>query len=323
MQAQNPSDMMITTPETLQTMLVGKKLREHVANLKWVIVDEVHELVDSKRGAQLSIALERLKALTLEKNGRTPQIIGLSATVGSPGKVAQFLQGSSKPLKVVNESSAKRIEIMVESPSKTRVDSELSQEIMMAPDTTARLRRIIEIIKEKQSVLVFTNTRESAEALSSRLKVMDRTLPVETHHSSLSKDVRISAEQAFKDQKIKALLCTSSLELGIDIGSIDFVLQYMSPRQAIKLLQRVGRAGHRLDKVSHGAILASDIDDCFEASVIAKLGMGKWVEPTHVYTKALDVLAHQIIGLALEDYRLGLDKAYGIVSKAYPYWGIT
>ncbi|HLD77563.1 MAG TPA: DEAD/DEAH box helicase, partial [archaeon] len=323
MQAANPADLLISTPETLQSVLVGKVMRQHLANVRWVVVDEVHELVDSKRGVQLTVGLERLKELIKNAGGAEPQLIGLSATVGSPALVAEWLRGSSAPVTVVNASSAKRIAIRVSSPEATAKDRELAQELHMSPETTARLRMIAEHIREKEAVLVFTNTRESAEALSSRLRVLDRTLPIETHHSSLAKDVRISAEQRFKSQELKALLCTSSLELGIDIGAVDFMVQYMSPRQVLKLLQRLGRAGHSLRKVSEGTIIASDIDDCFESAVIGRLALQRWVEETHCYEEALDVLGQQIIGLALEEYKIPLEKAYGIVRKAYPYRNLS
>lgn len=323
MQAANPADLLISTPETLQSVLVGKLMRQHLANVRWIVVDEVHELVDSKRGVQLTVALERLKELIKANGGPAPQIVGLSATVGSPQLVAEWLRGSSAPVTVVNTSSAKRISVTVSSPEPTAKDRVLAKEILMGPETTARLRMIAEHIKNNEAVLVFTNTRESAEALSSRLRVLDRTLAIETHHSSLAKDVRISAEQRFKAQELKALLCTSSLELGIDIGAVDFMVQYMSPRQVLKLLQRIGRAGHSIKKLSEGTIVASDIDDCFESAVIAKLALQRWVEDTHCYEEALDVLGHQIVGFALEEYKVPADKVYDIIKRAYPYRKLT
>lgn len=315
MQAQNPSDMLISTPESLQTILVGKVMREHLKNVKWVIVDEIHELVDNKRGIQLSLGLERLRKLT---GGF--QIISLSATVGSPERVARFL---GKDVTVVNAAKQKRISIRVDAPAVRPKDSIASKRMMVSPETAARVRIIQEKIAKATSTLVFTNTRESAEVLSSRLKTISPTTPADVHHSSLSKEVRIAAERDFRDQKLKALLCTSSLELGIDIGSIDFVLQYLSPRQVMKLLQRVGRAGHTLSKVSHGLVLTGDVDDTFEATVIAKRAQDRAIEETKVYENGLDVLGHQIVGMLLEEYELGLDQAYQLVKKVYPYRSLT
>ncbi|MCD6591230.1 MAG: DEAD/DEAH box helicase [Candidatus Aenigmarchaeota archaeon] len=320
MQAANPSDMFITTPETLQAMLVGKRMRSHLRNVKWIVVDEIHELVGSKRGVQLSIALERLKEIVKDK-GRL-QIIGLSATVGTPEEVAKFLTGGGT-CEIVNTFGKGDIEIVVESPRPKKEDDEISEKLLVGRETSARLRRIAELIESGKSVLTFTNTREFSEVLSSRLRSLRKTLPIETHHSSLSKEVRIDAEERFKREEIKSLVCTSSLELGIDIGSIDLVLQYMSPRQVSKLLQRVGRAGHRVRETSKGVIISTDSDDCFEAGVIAKLGMEGRIEPTKVYPKSLDVLGHQIVGLSLEEYKIPLERAYEIVKRAYPFRGLT
>jgi len=316
MQAENPSDMFITTPETLQAMLVGKKMRSHLKNVRWIIVDEIHELVGNKRGVQLSIGLERLKEI-IEKKDRI-QMIGLSATIGTPEEVANFLT-AGKPCKIVNTYEKGSLEIIVEAPNPLKGDVEESEKIPVPPEIFRRLKRITELIEKNKSVLVFTNTREFSEVLSSRLRMLKPSLPIETHHSSLSKEVRIEAEEKFKQEKIKALICTSSLELGIDIGSINLVLQYMSPRQVSKLIQRVGRAGHKISEVSRGVVIVTDTDDCFEASAIAKLALENKIEETEIYEKALDVLAHQIVGLSLEEYKIPLERAYEIVKKAYPF----
>ncbi|MEM5871343.1 MAG: DEAD/DEAH box helicase [Candidatus Aenigmatarchaeota archaeon] len=320
MQAANPSEMFITTPETLQAMLVGKKIRDHLKNVRWIIIDEIHELVGNKRGVQLSIALERLKEIIKEKD--KIQIIGLSATIGTPEEVAKFLTGG-KDCEIINTYEKGKIEIKVESPKPEKVDIENSEKLLVSPEISARLRRIVELIEKNRSVLVFTNTREFSEVLSSRLRMLKSSLPIETHHSSLSKEVRIEAEEKFKQEKLKALICTSSLELGIDIGSINLVLQYMSPRQVSKLLQRVGRAGHKFYDISKGILIATDEDDCFEASVIAKLALEGSIEKTEIYDKSLDVLGHQIVGLTLEYYKIPFEKAYEIVKRAYPFRNLT
>lgn len=322
MQAENPPDLLISTPETLQAILVGKVMRRHLSNIRWVVIDEVHELVNNKRGVQLSIGLERLKELIKSQGNPEPQIIGLSATVGSPKSVANFLT-AGKPCRIVNTMKKGDLNLMVESPLPGEKDFEKSPEVYMGPSTTARLRRIEQLIKEKKSVLTFTNTRESAEILSSRLGVLDKDLPIETHHSSLSKEVRIRAEEGFKKGEIKSLVCTSSLELGIDIGLIDFILQYMSPRQVAKVLQRVGRSGHTTTGVSDGVIISSESDDCFESTVIATLALDGRIESTRIYKLALDVLGHQIVGLSLEEYRIPFNKVYSIIKRAWPYSELT
>jgi len=322
MQAENPPDMLISTPEALQSMLVGKKLREHLSNVKWLIIDEVHEIVSSKRGVQLSVALERLKEVIRAADNPMPQIIGLSATVGSPTEVAAYITAGA-PCKIVDTMHVRSLRLKVEAPKPNDDDYKIAPQIFMTPQTASRVRRIHELMKEKESVLAFTNTRESAEVISSRLRAYDKELKVETHHSSLSKDFRIKAEESFKSGEIKSLVCTSSLELGIDIGSIDFIIQFMSPRQVSKLLQRLGRSGHTAKGTSDGVIISSDPDDCFESAAIAKLALEGKIEPSRLYGKSLDVLMHQIVGLSLEEYNIPMERAFGIVRRAYPFRSLT
>ena len=319
MQTENPPDMLISTPETLQSVLVGKKIREHLKNIKYIIIDEVHELVPSKRGLQLSVGLERLKELMKSD----AQIIALSATVGSPERVARFFSLDSRPHKIINAIKTKKMRIEVECPKPEPEDAAIKNKVLTGIETAARLRRVIELIHSGKSVLTFTNTREFAEVLSSRIKVMNEQLAIETHHSSLSKEVRITAERNFKENKLKSLICTSSLELGIDIGSIDLVVQYLSPRQVSKLLQRAGRSGHTIEKTSKGIIISSDPDDCFESTAIAYMAAHNRIEPVRCYEKAYDVLAHQIVGLALEKYKITHDDAFEIIRRAYPFRNLS
>jgi len=322
MQSQNPSDMLIVTPETLQAILTGKLMRAHLANVRWIVIDELHELCSNKRGVQLSVGLERLKELIASEGNVTPQLIGLSATIGSPEKVARFLSPGS-PCDIVNTEKRRGFDVIVESPNPSKRDFSMASKIWVSPVIAARLARIEQMLSEKTSVLTFTNTREFAEILSSRLKAMEAGIPIETHHSSLSKDVRIDAEERFKDGKLKSLICTSSLELGIDIGSIDFVIQYQSPRQVAKFIQRIGRSGHSLTKRSSGLIVSSDPEDCFESTVIAEHALRGLIEPTIVYPKSLDVLGHQIIGLAIEEYNIPMDRAFRIIKRAEPFRSVT
>ncbi len=319
MQAENPPEMMISTPETLQAILVGKRMREHLKNIKVVVVDEVHELVVSKRGVQLAVALERLRELC--QNPKM-QIVGLSATVGSPGEVAAFLTGG-RQCQIVNTVRVKELKIGVEYPKSTRGDAIRAKEMYVGPGIAARLRRMVDIMKSRNSILAFSNTRGFTEVLSSRLKAFDPELALDAHHSSLAKQARVETENAFRDGKLKAIVCTSSLELGIDIGSIDYIIQYSSPRQVSKLMQRIGRSGHSLSRESMGSIIASDPDDCFEAAVIARQALEGKVEPTKVYGASLDVLAHQIVGMAMEEYDVPFEKVYRVIKRSYPFRHIT
>lgn len=309
-QRENPSHVFIVTPETLQAILPGKKMREHLRNVKHVVIDEIHELVESKRGVQLSVVLERLREIAGDF-----QRIGLSATVGSPEIVAEFL---GKNVKIVRAEATKEYKIRVESPQPTAKDIEISDDLLIGVNTTARLRHLYELIKGSSSVLVFTNTRETAEVISSRLHRLDRELKQTVHHGSLSREKRIHSEQKFKAQELKSLIATSSLELGIDIGSIDLVVQYLSPRQVSRLIQRIGRAGHGVGRVSRGTIISGD-EDVFESTVIANMAVHRRLEPVKVHELAYDVLANQIIGMNMDEYATDSDKIYSVIKKAYPY----
>jgi len=305
-----PPHILITTPETLNGIIVGKRMREHLKNVKHVVIDEIHELVQSKRGTQLALTLERLAELS-----GPFQRIGLSATVGSPELVAQFLGPNTK---IIHAEGQKRYDIEVEYPKPGATDQAMSDDLLISPTTVARLRRLHELIKSHKSVLAFTNTRETAEILSSRLHSLDKELAQEVHHGSLSKERRIKSEQKFKAQELKSIIATSSLELGIDIGSCDLVLQYLSPRQVSRLIQRVGRSGHSIGEISKGIILSGD-EDTFESAVIAKHAMEKQLEPIKTHELALDVLTSQIVGLTLEYREIGIAKAYEICKRAYPF----
>ncbi len=324
MQTENPPDMLILTPETLQAILVGRLIREHLKNVKFVVIDEVHELVPNKRGLQLSVGLERLKELIMSSGGKDPQMILLSATVGTPERIVDFFSlNTSREVRVLNSMKSKALSLKVEAPKPETRDSALGVKIYAGPSVVARVRRIRDIIKSRRSVLLFTNTREFAEVLSSRLRTLDQEMKVETHHSSLSKEVRIKAEDDFKKSELKSLVCTSSLELGIDIGQVDMVIQYQSPRQVAKLLQRAGRSGHSLTRISEGVIISGEPDDLFESAVIARHTLEGRIEPTKPYTIAFDVLAHQVVGIALEEYRITHKKAFGIVKRAYPFRNLS
>jgi ATP-dependent Lhr-like helicase len=318
-QAQSPPDMLITTPETLQAILPGRLMRRHLQEVRWVIVDEVHEMADSKRGSQLSLALERLRWVT----GRDFQMIGLSATIGSPEKVAQFLVGNKRDVEIVRVPVARLMELEIIFPQPSSEDIELASALFTHSEVAARLRIIRQFIEKQKSVLLFTNTRSASEVLASRFKVWDINFPVSIHHGSLAKPSRIAAERGLKNGELKGLVCTSSLELGIDIGRIDLVIQYMSPRQVTRLIQRVGRSGHRIGRIAKGVIITMDSDDTLEAMVIARMAYGEELEPVSVPPKPYDALAHQIIGLLMKKRRWYFYEIYDMFKNAYPYLDLT
>jgi ATP-dependent Lhr-like helicase len=318
-QARSPPDMLVTTPETLQAILPGRRLREHLKAVRWVVIDEIHELATDERGVQLSLALERLEHLT----GRSFQRIGLSATVGEEEKVAQFLVGANRSVTVVRSSELRHAQIQIQYVTPTPQDMREAEKFGLPPPTIARAKRIAELISERQSTLVFTNTREQAEAVGSQLRVLKESLPVRVHHGSLSREIREEVEKAFQDGSLKGVICTSSLELGMDIGRVDYIVQYMSPRMSTRLIQRIGRSGHTLRGLAQGTIVGAWADDLLEAAVLAANAKTSKIEKTTIHNMALDVLAHQIAGITLDLKRPKLAEIYEIVSRAQPFLHLT
>lgn len=318
LQVRDPSKALIITPEALQSIIIGKKFREHLKNVEWVIIDEVHELVTNKRGTQLIAALERLKELKL---GEDFQRIGLSATIGNPEKIAKFI--SINGCKIIDARSEKNYDISVEYPHIKPDDIALAKKLGITQTGASCLRRIKELIDSSKSSIVFVNTRETAESLGARFKNWLPEFPVAIHHSSLSKDVRIEVEKNFKEGKIKAIISTSSLELGIDVGTIDLVIQYGSPRQVTKIVQRVGRSGHGIGVTSKGIIICNSIDDYLESLAILDKVKEKWLEEPEIHEKSFDVLAHQIVGLCIDLEKPSKKRIYDIVKRAYPYRNLT
>ncbi|MCW4009529.1 MAG: DEAD/DEAH box helicase [Candidatus Bathyarchaeota archaeon] len=318
-QSRSPPDILITTPETLQSILSGWLLRQSLQSLRWVIIDEVHELADSKRGSQLSLALERVRSLI----GKEFQMVGLSATIGTPDKVAQFLVGTQRPVEIIRVPVAKMVKLQILYPKPTEEDARLAGKLYTHPEVAARLRIIRDRMTQHKSVLLFTNTRSISEVLASRLKVWDMDFPVSIHHGSLAKPSRIAAETGLKSGELKGLIATSSLELGIDVGRIDLVIQYMSPRQVTRLIQRVGRAGHTYGHVAQGLIIGMDSDDTLEALVIARRALKEELEPVTIPPKPYDALTHQIAGLLLKTRRLDFSEILFHAKNAYPYADLT
>ncbi|MEM0123660.1 MAG: DEAD/DEAH box helicase, partial [Conexivisphaerales archaeon] len=309
-----PPDILITTPETLQILLVARKLREMLRSVRRVVVDEVHELADDKRGTQLAVSLKRLEALT----GSQVQIIGLSATVGNAEEIARFLVGEGRECEIIKAFPKKmfKFEVIYQ---KAREGEEGGP---LFPDVAHRLRLIMENIQDRKS-LVFTNTRSEAESLVNRIRLIDPKFPIAIHHGSLSIGSRSSAEEGLKAGKVMGVICTSSLELGIDIGDLDVIVQYNSPRQASKLIQRVGRSGHSLSKVSKGIIIVQDSDDALEAAVLAKRAIEGNVESINVPVAPLDVMQQQIAGLIMERTVIKDRELVFLLNSTYPYHAVT
>ncbi|MEF8913070.1 DEAD/DEAH box helicase [Natronomonas sp.] len=310
-QAENPPDVLVTTPETLQAMFTGEKLRRALEDVEHVVIDEVHELAASKRGAQLTIGLEHLR-----EHAGPFQRIGLSATVGDPEEVGRFLTGD-RGCSIVEVSAGSNIDVEVREPEIRPEDHTIASELMTEAAIASHVRVIDELVSEHESTLVFVNTRQTAEGLGSRLKAYGTDIGI--HHGSLSKSARIEVEDRFKAGEIEALMCTSSMELGIDVGSIDHVVQYSSPREVRRLLQRVGRAGHRRDEVSSGTVVTTRPDDTFEALAIVDRAERGDVEDAGIHHASLDTVANQIPGLLMGFGDLSAARAYDIVTRAYPF----
>ena len=317
-QAVFPPDMLVTTPETLQAILPGSRMRRNLSHVQCVVVDEIHELAGSKRGVQFAVALERLGELI----GREFQRISLSATVGNIDEVAQFIVGTNRKIKVVQASFAKGYEYQVENPVPTDVDYDFAGKLNTSPEAAARLRRIVQLVDTHKSTLVFVNSRTVAEMLGYRLRQLGRK-DIAVHHGSLSKEERAQTEDEFKSGVLKAIVCTSTLELGIDIGNVDLVIQYLSPRHVDSLIQRVGRSGHRLELLSQGVIITAYSDDTLESIAAVRNASANKLEPVLIHENALDVLAHQIVGTLMDSGDRESGEVLALLRQAYPFRNLS
>jgi ATP-dependent Lhr-like helicase len=297
-QSKYPPNMLITTPETLQILLISKNLSRHLQYVRAIVIDEIHELAQEERGAQLAVALERLEGIT----NQPLQRLGLSATVGTPEEIARYLEGAgtNRKVEIIKVSLIKDMDITVESPQPTKVDWADSEKLVAEPKSIACMRKIREIVDSHRSVLIFINTRDGAETLAARFRLWEENIPIGVHHGSLSRDVRIQMEDDFKSEKLKGLICTSSLELGIDIGTADFTVQYNSPREVTRLVQRIGRSGHKLGQVSKGSVICTYPDEIAESMVIT-------------------VLANQLAALSMQNKRNHVDEVYNKIIRVYPF----
>ena len=304
--ADNPPDILITTPETLVNLLSQKKHLNALSDLEWIIVDEVHELLASERGSQLCLSLERLQIKTKNEIHR----IGLSATVGNPEDAGRFLVGTERKFELIHDTSLRNYDVDV-----VFVDG-----IM---DDVAT--KIIEYVKKEQitsPVLLFTNSRGESERLSSILK-QKTLLNVELHHGSLSRQVREETEDILREGKSGIVVCTSSLELGLDIGSVELVIHYGSPRQVSKFMQRIGRSKHSKGDSARGLIITENPDDEFEIQAIIERIKEGSIEEQKIHYGSLDVLAHHLVGLSMQVGNVPIESALKLTKRAYPFQHIT
>ncbi len=317
-QSRNPPDLLITTPETLQLLLYGERLRSHLRTVRFVILDEVHDLAASERGAQLAIAMERVEAVIGGDAAKGCfQRIGLSATIQDPAAVATFLAGQ-RDVQIIQAPGGKDHALRVTVPTEPDQTPDPRYEELAAPDAAIQqLRLVRHIVQSNARTLIFQNTRDAAELMATRSAALDDLM--ELHHGSLSAEVRRDVEQRFKAGEIRGLVATSSLELGIDVGAIDHVIQVASPRSVARLLQRLGRAGHRLGQTSHGTLVAAPADDVAECIVVAENALAGTLEPIQGREAPLAVLTNQIIAMSNQGAALAAADVYRLVSRAGPY----
>ncbi len=310
----NPPDVLITTPETFQIMFLGKRLRESLKNVRHVVIDEIHELANDERGIQLSVGIERLR------NIAKFQIIGLSATVGNESEIARFLNPSGEVVIVKYKTESKmNLKIVAPKAPDNDVASLMGCDAMYA----ATLRSMWEEAKAHNATLVFVNTRCTAEDMGMRYNLWLINPPIAVHHGSLSKEHRVEVEEQFKSGALKMLICTSSLELGIDVGVVDLVMHYNSPRQVTKLVQRVGRSGHSISGKSVGIVYADSPVEVWEAGAIASLAQSGWIEEVRIRKKPLIVLFNQLVAMASAAPKVNAKDAFETIRRAYAFQNLT
>ena len=308
-QSKTPPDILITTPETLQIMLLGSRLRKHLAKVRTIVIDEVHDLASSERGSQLLVGIQRIRALA----GREVQVVGLSATVGNANEVARWF---SKDAVVVEGPSPRSTEVSVHVEPATPEDEALSVAWNVSPRTISSLRRLTSLINTSSPALVFVNSRSNAETVAQRMVQISPEVRIGVHHGSLAAETREQMENALKDGKLDAMICTSSLELGIDVGSIKAVHQIQSPRSVDSLLQRIGRSEHKLGGTGRGQILVWEHDDIAESAVIARKALAKELPNIEWRLNPTIVAANQLLQMAMERKVVPLQTAHGILSSA-------
>ncbi len=308
-----PPHILVTTPESLYILLTADKSRAILRDVETVIVDEIHAVADDKRGAHLTLSLERLEALTYKR----PVRIGLSATQKPIEEVAHFLTGSDRPAPViVNIGHKRKLDMAVEVPSMPLgpvASNEMWDEVY---------NRLVTLVEQHRSTLVFVNTRRMAERVAHHLGERIGEDNVAAHHGSLSRKLRLAAEKKLKEGQVRVLVATASLELGIDVGTVDLVVQINSPRAIAVTLQRVGRSGHWRGAVPKGRLFATTRDDLLECAALVRAIRQGDLDRLMIPESPLDVLAQQIVA-ACSAEEWDEDAMFALVRRAYPYRNLT
>lgn len=307
-----PPHILITTPESLGIVLSSLKFINHLKNVEWVIVDEVHALAENKRGVHLSLSLERLQRLS-----KYITRIGLSATIAPIKEIARHLvgleNGKYRPCKMVDVLFIKKTDLKVLCPVPNLIDTSHSEM------HEAMYNLIDDLIQKHRTTLIFTNTRSATERVVDHLKEKfprNYTENIGAHHGSLSKTLRRNIENRLRQGKLKVVVTSTSLELGIDIGYIDLVILLGSPKSVARAIQRIGRSGHKLSDISKGRIIVLNRDDMVECAVLLKSAIEKKIDRIHIPKNCLDVLAQQILGIAISE-KIHIKELFELVKKSY------
>ncbi len=349
--ARHPPDILITTPESLYLMLTSST-RDVLASVEHVIVDEIHAVAATKRGTHLALSLERLERLVGQGGGSPPQRIGLSATQRPLQELARFLggrgpDGEERPVAVVDAGVGKQLDVEIVVPVEDMgemgkplrgdgdggVTSDGDDDFVMSgpaagdPEVRSSIWpaidvALLDLVRRHRSTLVFVNSRRLAERLSGRINELAGEELVRAHHGSIAREQRLEIEDALKAGKLPALVATSSLELGIDMGAIDLVVQVEAPSSVASGLQRIGRAGHRVGEASKGRIFPKFRGDLVVAAVVSQRMQAGLIEETRVPRNPLDVLAQQVVAMVVgED--MSVDEVASVVAGAYPFADLT
>ncbi|MFB6200328.1 MAG: ATP-dependent helicase [Candidatus Nanohaloarchaea archaeon] len=336
---EKPPHILITTPESLGILLNSPKFQEHLKSIKYTIVDEIHSLSENKRGVHLSLSLERLQEMTENDFTR----IGLSATQAPIDEIAKYLVGYQADEKLETKETeaedVKAAEELDEEEFETRgcniVDVAASKEIDLEtvspvedlihtdPEiiNEAMYDKIHNLIQDHESTIIFTNTRSATERVVNNLKERfpdSYSQNIGAHHSSMSREERLDVEERLKKGEMKVGVTSTSLELGVDIGAVDLVIQLGSPKGVARGIQRIGRSGHKIGKKAKGKMIVVDRDDAMECSVLTKCAKEDELDKIQIPRNALDVLAQHLVGMAC-NHRWDIDHAFNVIRKSYNY----
>jgi ATP-dependent Lhr-like helicase len=323
----NPPDILITTPESLYLMLTSQA-REIFEHVEQVIVDEIHAVAQTKRGAHLAISLERLA----DEAGRDIQRIGLSATQNPLEEVGRFLVGPKRTCAIVDTGTRKPLDLKIQVPVESMVEPE-QREADLDPFAGGEATRksiwpaiypeLLALVREHRSTIVFVNNRRASERLALRLNELAEEPIARAHHGSLAREERLVVEEQLKAGELPCLVATSSLELGIDMGAVDLVLQVESPKSVTAGLQRIGRSGHGVGDTAKGRIFPKFRADLLECAVVARRMREGLIERTVVPRNPLDVLAQQVVAMAASVETLAVDELHALLLRTYSFGDLS